>query len=58
MGGDFTYSGLLACSPGPAFLTGTSTLPDGSTSEFGNNILPEQLPLFASGQAIKFRSPS
>jgi parallel beta-helix repeat protein len=43
-GGDFSYSGLLACNPGSAPITGTSTLPDGSTSEFGNNILPATLP--------------
>lgn len=43
--GSFEFSGKLACVPGSAPLTGTSTLIDGSTSEFGNNITPTKLPL-------------
>ena len=42
--GNFYFSGVLACTPGSAKLTATSTLVGGSTSEFGNNILPTKLP--------------
>ncbi len=44
--GSFSFVGTLACAPGSAQITATSTLTDGSTSEFGNNILPTKLPLF------------
>lgn len=43
--GSFTFSGTLACVPGSAPLTATSILVDGSTSEFGNNLLPTKLPV-------------
>jgi parallel beta-helix repeat protein len=43
--GAFLFSGILDCVPGSARITATSTLIDGSTSEFGNNILPTELPL-------------
>ena len=42
--GNFSFLGVLACIPGSAPITGTSILADGSTSEFGNDILPTQLP--------------
>ena len=42
--GKFSFFGVLACLPGSAPITGTSTLIDGSTSEFGNNLLPTTLP--------------
>jgi hypothetical protein len=42
--GNFSFFGALACIPGSAPITGTSILQDGSTSEFGNNILPAILP--------------
>ena len=42
--GAFSFFGTLACVPGSARLTATSTLVSGSTSEFGNNILPVKLP--------------
>jgi parallel beta-helix repeat protein len=42
--GNFSFFGVLACFPGSAPITGTSILLDGSTSEFGNNILPTILP--------------
>ncbi len=42
--GNFSFFGLLACLPGSAPITGTSILLDGSTSEFGNNVLPTNLP--------------
>ena len=43
--GSFSFFGALACVPGSAPLTATSILVDGSTSEFGNNILPVKLPV-------------
>ncbi len=43
--GSFSFFGALACVPGSAPLTATSILVDGSTSEFGNNILPTKLPV-------------
>lgn len=43
--GAFKFSGILACEPGSAKITATSTLIDGSTSEFGNNIQTTELPL-------------
>jgi parallel beta-helix repeat protein len=43
--GAFSFFGALACVPGSAPITGTSILVDGSTSEFGNNILPTKLPV-------------
>lgn len=42
--GNFSFFGALACLPGSAPITGTSILVDGSTSEFGNNILLTKLP--------------
>jgi parallel beta-helix repeat protein len=42
--GSFSFAGRLDCVPGSAPITGTSILVDGSTSEFGNNILPTKLP--------------
>jgi len=44
--GAFRFSGRLDCDPGSAKITATSTLIDGSTSEFGNNIQTTRLPLF------------
>ncbi len=43
--GSFSFFGALACVPGSAPITATSILVDGSTSEFGNNILPTKLPV-------------
>jgi parallel beta-helix repeat protein len=40
--GNFSFVGTLACLPASA-LTGTSTLPDGSTSEFGPVAVPTPL---------------
>jgi parallel beta-helix repeat protein len=42
--GAFSFFGALACVPGSSRITGTSILVGGSTSEFGNNILPTRLP--------------
>ncbi len=42
--GAFKFFGTLACVPGTGALTATSTLPDGSTSEFGNNLVTTALP--------------
>ncbi|HSD84441.1 MAG TPA: right-handed parallel beta-helix repeat-containing protein [Anaerolineae bacterium] len=42
--GAFKFFGTLACAPGAGALTATSTLPDGSTSEFGNNLATTALP--------------
>lgn len=42
--GAFSFFGELACLPGSSPITGTSTLVDGSTSEFGNNVVPGRLP--------------
>ncbi|HVP22265.1 MAG TPA: right-handed parallel beta-helix repeat-containing protein, partial [Anaerolineaceae bacterium] len=36
--GAFNFFGTIKCAPGSAPLTATSTLGDGSTSEFGNNL--------------------
>ncbi len=43
--GNFSFSARLSCVPGSASITATSTLADGSTSEFGNDITPTKLPL-------------
>jgi parallel beta-helix repeat protein len=43
-GGAFRFAGLLSCVPGSARLTATSTLVDGSTSEFGNNLATSPAP--------------
>jgi parallel beta-helix repeat protein len=43
--GSFSFFGALACVPGSAPFTATSILADGSTSEFGNNLLPTKLPV-------------
>jgi len=43
--GAFLFSGSMDCEPGPSKITATSTLVDGSTSEFGNNIETTKLPL-------------
>ena len=43
--GSFSFFGALACVPGSAPITATSILVDGSTSEFGHNILPTKLPV-------------
>jgi parallel beta-helix repeat protein len=43
--GSFSFFGTLACVPGSALLTATSTLLSGSTSEFGVNVLPTSLPV-------------
>ncbi len=42
--GNFHFAGTLACLPGGTF-TATSTLTDGSTSEFGNNLTAARPPL-------------
>ncbi len=42
--GTFNFAGTLACLPGGTF-TATSTLTDGSTSEFGNNLTATRPPL-------------
>ena len=42
--GVFHFAGTLACLPGGTF-TATSTLTDGSTSEFGNNLTATRPPL-------------
>jgi parallel beta-helix repeat protein len=42
--GAFNFYGKMLCIPGPAQLTATSTLSDGSTSEFGNNLAVTALP--------------
>lgn len=41
--GSFSLFGPLACVPGSEPFTATSILQDGSTSEFGNNLLPTKL---------------
>jgi CSLREA domain-containing protein len=43
--GSFSFFGALACHPGSARITAISILVDGSTSEFGHNILPTKLPV-------------
>jgi CSLREA domain-containing protein len=42
--GAFKFFGTLTCVPGAGALTATSTLSDGSTSEFGNNLAITSLP--------------
>jgi parallel beta-helix repeat protein len=42
--GAFNFFGTMKCTPGLAPLTATSTLSDGSTSEFGNNLAVAALP--------------
>jgi hypothetical protein len=42
--GSFSFSGVLLCVPGSARITATSTLADGSTSEFGVTVLPTRMP--------------
>jgi len=44
--GAFYFAGSMSCEPGASKITATSTLVDGSTSEFGNNIETTKLPLF------------
>jgi parallel beta-helix repeat protein len=43
--GAFYFAGSMSCEPGASKITATSTLVDGSTSEFGNNIQTQNLPL-------------
>jgi hypothetical protein len=43
-GGNFTFRGTMSCTPGNSALTALSTLADGSTSEFGNNLATTHLP--------------
>ncbi len=43
--GAFNFFGTITCAPGSAPLTATSTLSDGSTSEFGNNLAVTALPV-------------
>ncbi len=42
--GAFKFNGVLKCTPGAARITGTATLPDGSTSEFGNDLVTTPVP--------------
>jgi parallel beta-helix repeat protein len=42
--GAFNFFGTMKCTPGSAPFTATSTLSDGSTSEFGNNLAVTKLP--------------
>lgn len=42
--GAFAFNGVLKCTPGSAPLTATSTLADGSTSEFGGNLTTTRTP--------------
>ncbi len=42
--GAFSFFGKMACTPGSSPLTATSTLADGSTSEFGHNLAAAALP--------------
>jgi parallel beta-helix repeat protein len=42
--GKFQFNGILGCTPGAHPITATSTLADGSTSEFGNNLATSALP--------------
>ncbi len=43
--GTFFFSGKVACTAGSGTIfTATSTLPDNSTSEFGNNLVATKLP--------------
>jgi hypothetical protein len=43
--GAFNFFGTTRCAPGSAPFTATSTLVDGSTSEFGNNLVASPLPV-------------
>jgi parallel beta-helix repeat protein len=43
--GAFNFFGTVSCTPGTGKLTATSTLSDGSTSEFGNNLTVTALPV-------------
>jgi parallel beta-helix repeat protein len=43
--GNFRFTGTMSCTPGTSSITATSTLADGSTSEFGNNLATTHLPM-------------